>query len=136
MLQEVLPKKIMDTIVMDNKLSSVILLLGFMTGGAHLVFHEMGYIHLLDHQLLQVLPYCYALYSAFNNLIINGDVIELPKHIKDKFETPLFKYFVLYLTVFFFTKNAVITLLIVIGIALFVQYLRTPQERKQHPYLL
>ena len=121
---------------MDNKLSSIILLLGFMTGSAQLFFHEMGYIHLLDHQLLQVLPYCYALYSAFNNLIINGDVIELPNHIKDKFETPLFKYFVLYLTVFFFTKNAVITLLIVIGIALFVQYLRNPQERKQHPYLL
>jgi hypothetical protein len=126
----------MDTIVMDNKLSSIILLLGFMTGSAQLFFHEMGYIHLLDHQLLQVLPYCYALYSAFNNLIINSDVIDLPKNIKDKFETPLFKYFVLYLTVFFFTKNAILTMFIVIGIALFVQYLRNPQERKQHPYLL
>jgi len=126
----------MDTIVMDNKLSSVILLLGFMTGGAHLIFHEMGYIHLLDHQIVNMLPFCYAIYGAFNNLIINSDVIDLPKNIKDKFETPLFKYFVLYLTVFFFTKNAVITLLIVIGIALFVQYLRTPLERKQHPYLL
>jgi len=121
---------------MDKKLSSVILLLGVMTGGAQLFFHELGYISLLDHQLVQVLPYCYALYSAFNNLINDSNVIDLPKHIKSKFESPLFKYFVLYLTVFVFTRNAVITLLIVIGISLFVQYLRTPLERKQHPYLL
>jgi hypothetical protein len=130
------PKKIMDTIVMDKKLSSVIILLGLMTGSAQLFFHEMGYIHLLDHQLVQVLPYCYALYSAFNNLINDSNVIDLPKDLKSKFESPLFKYFVLYLTVFVFTRNAIITLLIVIGIALFVQYLRSPLERKQHPYLL
>ena len=130
------PKKIMDTIVMDNKLSSVIILLGFLTGGAQLFFHELGYIHILDHQLVQVLPYCYALYSDFNNLIISGDVIELPKNVKNKFETPLFKYFVLYITVFVFSRNAVTTLLIVLSIALFVQYLRSPLERKQHPYLL
>jgi hypothetical protein len=129
-------KKIMNTIIMENNLSSVVILLGFMTGGAQLFFHEMGYMHLLDHQLVQVLPYCYALYSAFNNLINNSDVIDLPEHVKNKFESPLFKYFVLYLTVFVFTRNAMITLLIVIGIALFVQYLRSPLERKQHPYLL
>ena len=126
----------MDTIVMDNNLSIIIIFLSLITGGAHFIFHELGYMHLLDHQILQALPYCYALYSAFNNLIISGDVIELPAHIKDKFETPLFKYFVLYLTVFMFTRNAIITMLIVIGIALFVQYLRNPQERKEHPYLL
>jgi len=121
---------------MNNKLPSVILFLGIMTGGAHLFFHEMGYIHLLDHQLLQFVPYCYALYNAFNNLIISSDVIDLPKHIKDKFETPLFKYFVLYLTVFVFTRRAIMAMLIVLGIAVFVQYLRKPEERKQHPYLL
>jgi len=129
-------KKIMNSILMDNNLSKVIMLLAFMTGGTQLVFHEMGYMHLLDHQLVQVLPYCYALYSAFNNLINNSDVIDLPEHVKNKFESPLFKYFVLYLTVFVFTRHAIISMIIVIFIALFVQYIRNPEERKQHPYLL
>ena len=116
--------------------SIVALFIGFLTAITHFFFHHLGYLHILDHQMFHMLPFMYALYSAFNNLIISGDVIELPKHVKNKFESPLFKYFVLYLTIFVFTRHAIMTMLIVIGIALFVQYLRTPLERKQHPYLL
>jgi len=119
-----------------TQLSIVALFIGLLTGISHFIFNHLGYIHVLDHQSFQMLPFIYALYNIFNNLILNSDVIELPKHIKDKFETPLFKYFVLYLTVFVFTRHAIITMLIVIGIALFVQYLRTPEERKKHPCLL
>ena len=116
--------------------SIVVLFVGVLTGITHFFFHHLGYLHILDHQMFHMLPFMYALYSAFNNLIISGDVIELPKRVKNKFESPLFKYFVLYLTVFVFTRHAILTMLIVIGIALFVQYLRSPIERKQHPYLL
>ena len=119
-----------------TQLSIVALFIGFLTGITHFFFHHLGYIHIFDHQMFHMLPFMYALYSAFNSLIISGDVIELPKHVKNKFESPLFKYFVLYLTVFVFTRNAILTMFIVIGISLFVQYLRSPLERKQHPYLL
>ena len=119
-----------------TQLSIVALFIGFLTGMTHFFFHHLGYMHVLDHHMFHMLPFMYALYSAFNNLIISSNVIDLPKHIKDKFESPLFKYFVLYLTVFVFTRHAILTMLIVIGIALFVQYLRSPLERKQHPYLL
>ena len=121
---------------MDNKLSIIILFLGLITGGAHFIFNELWYLHVLEHQSFQMLPFVYALYNIFNNLILNSDVIELPKHVKDNFETPMFKYFVLYLTVFVFSRHAIMTMFIVIGIALFIQYLRTPEERKQHPHLL
>jgi len=119
-----------------TQLSIVALFIGFLTAVSHFIFNHLGYMHILDHQTFNMLPFVYALYNIFNNLIINSDVIELPKNVKDKFETPFFKYFVLYLTVFVFTRRAILTMFIVIGIALFVQYLRTPEERKQHPCLL
>jgi hypothetical protein len=119
-----------------TQLSVVALFIGFLTAISHFIFNHMGYMHIHDHQTFHMLPFVYAVYNIFNNLIINSDVIELPKHVKNKFESPLFKYFVLYMTVFIFVRNPILTMFIVIGIALFVQYLRSPLERKQHPYLL
>ena len=120
----------------DIKWTPVTFLLLVLTGVSHLVFHTFDFMSVFDSEIIKMLPYSFTLYSASNSLIKNSDVIELPENVKKIFETYQFKYMVLFLCVFYFARNAVTTGLIVISIALCIQYFRSPKERKTHPYLL
>ena len=120
----------------DIKWTPVTLFLFVITGVSHLIFHTFDFMSVFDSEIIKMLPYSFTLYSASNSLIKDSDVIELPENIKKIFETYQFKYLVLFLCVFYFTRNAVTTGFIVLSIALCIQYLRSPKERKTHPYLL
>lgn len=120
----------------DIKWTPITFFLVLLTGVSHLIFHTFDFMPVLDSEIIKMLPYSFTLYTASNNLIKDSDIIELPENVKKIFETPQFKYFVLFLCVFYFSRNAILSGLIVLSIALCIQYMRSPKERKNHPYLL
>ena len=81
------------------------------------------------------IPYVFA-FIVLVQALFGAQGFRPPQRLVSMFEIPVVRFIALFLIVTSGTKDIEVTIFTVASFLLMMQLLRTPEERKEHPYLI